>query len=198
MTRTVKCARCGKETPAKSNGQKYCPECGYKVRIERNHECIAARAAKFHDALKAARTSGKAVMKTRIAGMRHIKCAKCGADVAVPKHAGHAKYCPRCSQEAYRESHKRSKERNTIKITAICDVCGNEFEYVLKGNRRSTCDVCREMERTRARHPEWFAKEEKKKAGPSIEDLATAAKKKGMSYGQYKAWLYMQEQKKKA
>jgi hypothetical protein len=32
----------------------------------------------------------------------------------------------------------------------------------------------------------------------TIENMIAAAKAKGMSYGQYKAWLYMQEQKKKA
>lgn len=195
----IKCERCGKDTEAKSNGQKYCPECGYQVRIERNHERIEARAAMFHDALKAARTSGKKSIKTRFAGVRYIKCEKCGKEVAVPIHAGHAKYCPRCSQEAYRESHKRSKERCAVKITTTCDVCGKEFFYVLKGKHRTTCDLCREMEREKATHPEWFKKKEpKKEPVPKIEDLAAAARAKGMSYGQYKAWLYMEEQKKKA
>jgi len=200
--RTMKCLCCGKETPVKGNGQKYCPECGYKIRIEKNHERIKERAAMFHNALKAARTSGRAPIKTRIAGVRYIKCERCGKEVAVPIRAGHAKYCPRCSQAAYRESHKRSKERmaemTAIKITTTCDVCGKEFSYILKGKHRMTCDVCREMEREKAEHPKWFKKKEPKKPVPSIEDLATAAKAKGMSYGQYKAWLYMQEQKKKA
>jgi len=194
----IKCARCGKETEATGNSQKYCPECGYQVRIERNHARIEARAAMFHDALKSARTSGKKPIKTRFAGVRYIKCEKCGKEVAVPIHAGHAKYCPRCSQEAYRESHKRSKERCAVKITTTCDVCGKEFFYVLKGKRRTTCDLCREMEREKAKHPEWFKKKEPKKPVPKIEDLAAAARAKGMSYGQYKAWLYIQEQKKKA
>ena len=199
--RVIKCAKCGKETEAKGNSQKYCPECGYQVRIERNHERIEARAAMFHDALKAARKSGKTPIRTRFAGVRHIKCEKCGKEVSVPRHAGHAKYCPTCSQESYRESHKRSKERCALKITAVCEVCGNEFSYVFKGGHRQTCDVCREMERTRARRPDLFGKQKKdvkKEPVPSIADLAAAAKAKGMSYGQYKAWLYIESQKKKA
>jgi hypothetical protein len=59
------------------------------------------------------------------------------------------------------------------------------------------------MERTRARRPDLFGKPKlqkdvKKEPVPSIADLAAAAKAKGMSYGQYKAWLYMESQKKKA
>ena len=38
-------------------------------------------------------------------------------------------------------------------------------------------------------------KKRKKKRGPTIEEIERAAKEKGMSYGQYKAWLYIQEQK---
>lgn len=197
--RVIKCARCGEETEAKGNGQKYCPECAYKVRIERNHQRIAARAAMFHDALKAARESGKTPIKTRFAGVRYIKCERCGKEVSVPIHAGHARYCPTCSQESYRESHKRSKERNALTLTAICDACGKEFEYILKGKPRTTCDMCRAVGGAHKKPKKLFAEKPKEKApAPSIEELMAAARAKGMSYGQYKAWLYMQEQRKKA
>jgi hypothetical protein len=84
-------------------------------------------------------------------------------------------------------------------LTAICDVCGQEFSYVFKGKHRTICDVCKEMARTKTKHPDWFKKKELKKAPVAkIEDLAAAARARGMSYGQYKAWLYMEEQKKKA
>jgi len=191
--RVIKCAKCGREVETKGNGQKYCPECAYEIRIERNHERLEARAAMFRDALQAARESGKSAIKTRFAGIRHIKCEKCGADVEVPKMAGRAKYCPRCSQESYRDSHKRSRERYAVKLTAICDVCGEEFEYVKKGKNRTTCDACRDTEWTMGKRSE-----EKKEPVARIQDLETAAKAKGMSYGQYKAWLYMEAQKKKA
>lgn len=196
--RVIKCARCGRETEAKGNSQKYCPECGYQVRIERNHARIEARAAMFHDALKAARESGNESIKTRFAGTRQIKCERCGKEVSVPIHAGHARYCPTCSQESYRESHKRSKERNALTMTAICDECGKEFEYILKGKPRTTCDDCRPISNTRKKPAKLIDKPKKKASVASIEDLAAAARAKGMSYGQYKAWLYMQEQRKKA
>lgn len=84
-------------------------------------------------------------------------------------------------------------------LTAICEECGKEFSFVLKGKPRTTCDLCRELARTKTKHPDWFKKKELKKAPVAkIEDLAAAARAKGMSYGQYKAWLYMEEQKKKA
>lgn len=196
--RVIKCACCGEETEAKGNGQKYCPECAYKIRIKRNHERIAARAAMFHDALKAARESGKTPIKTRFAGVRYIKCERCGKEVSVPIHAGHARYCQTCSQESYRESHKRSKERNALTMTAICAECGKEFEYVLKGKPRTTCDDCLPISNTRKKPAKLIDNPKKKAPVASIEDLAAAARAKGMSYGQYKAWLYMQEQRKKA
>ena len=194
--RVIKCARCGEETIAKGNSQKYCPVCAYQVRLDRQHERLIARKSRnaeraemFTEAHEAARTSGKT---------RHIVCAKCGADAVVPFHAGHAKYCPTCSQASCRESHKRSKERNALTMTAICEECGKEFEYILKGKPRTTCDDCRPISNTRKKPAKLFDKPKKKAPVASIEDLATAAKAKGMSYGQYKAWLYMQEQRKKA
>ena len=144
----------------------------------------------FNEAHEAARTSGKT---------RHIVCERCGADAVVPFHAGHAKYCPKCSQASCRESHKRSKERNALTMTAICDECGKEFEYILKGRPRTTCDDCRPISNTRKKPANLIDKPKKKApVASSIEDLAAAAKARGMSYGQYKAWLYMQEQRKKA
>ena len=194
--RVIKCAKCGRETEAESNGQKYCPTCAYEVRLDKQHERFLARkrrregrAETFTEAQEVARTSGKT---------RHIVCKRCGADAVVPMHAGHALYCQKCSQMSCRESHKRSKERNEMTLTAICDECGKEFEYILKGKPRTTCDECRPISNTRKKPAKLFDKPKKKAPVASIEDLATAAKAKGMSYGQYKAWLYMQEQRKKA
>ena len=194
--RVIKCAKCGREIKAESNGQKYCTECAYEVRLERQHERLIARnrrngkrAEMFNEAHEAARTSGKT---------RHIVCKRCGADAVVPMHAGHALYCPKCSQMACRESHKRSKERNALTMTAICDECGKEFEYILKGKPRTTCDDCRPISNTRKKPVKLVDKPKQKAPVASIEDLAAAAKAKGMSYGQYKAWLYIEEQKKKA
>lgn len=185
--RVIKCARCGKEIEAKGNGQKYCPECAYQARLERVHA--------FHDSLRAARESGVKPSKMTIAGTKHIKCAKCGADVIVSIRGGHAKYCPKCAQEAYAESHNRSREKNAKLMTAICNKCGKPFEYVYKWAYKTTCDECRGKRREGWRRKE---KPEKKKLDPTIDEMIAAAKAKGMSYGQYKAWLYMQEQKKKA
>ena len=83
-------------------------------------------------------------------------------------------------------------------MTAICDECGNEFEYILKGKPRTTCDDCRPISNTRKKPAKLIDKPKPKKPVAKIEDLAAAAKARGMSYGQYKAWLYMQEQRKKA
>lgn len=180
--RVIKCARCGNETEAKGNGQKYCPDCAYKVRLERVHA--------FQESLRAARESGVKPSKMTVAGTKHITCAKCGVDVVVSIRGGQAKYCPKCAQEAYAESHRKSMEKNAKLMTAICNKCGKPFQYVYKWAYKTTCDECRER-----RHKE---KPEKKRVDTTIEDLAAAARAKGMSYGQYKAWLYMEEQKKKA
>lgn len=83
-------------------------------------------------------------------------------------------------------------------MTAVCDECGKEFEYILKGKPRTTCDDCRPISNTRKKPVKLIEKPKPKKFVASIEDLAAAAKAKGMSYGQYKAWLYMESQKKKA
>jgi len=85
-----------------------------------------------------------------------------------------------------------------LTMTAICDECGKEFEYILKGKPRTTCDDCRPISETRKKPAKLFGKTLEQKPVSKIEDLAAAAKARGMSYGQYKAWLYMEEQKKKA
>ncbi len=184
--RIIKCARCGKETEATGNGQKYWPDCAYQARLERVHA--------FRDSLRAARESGVKPSNMTIAGTKHITCEKCGADVVVSIRGGHAKYCPKCAQEAYAESHRRSKEKNAKLMTAICNKCGKQFEYVYKWAYKTTCDECRGK-----RHGGWRQEKDKPVNKPTtIENMIAAAKAKGMSYGQYKAWLYMQEQKKKA
>ena len=99
--RIIKCARCGEDTVARGPSSKYCPECAYKIRME--------KVALFREALNAAR-GGKpqdtGPKKTKI-----IKCKKCGVDVEVPMRASRAKFCPKCAEEAKIESVRRSRKK---------------------------------------------------------------------------------------
>ena len=85
----------------------------------------------------------------------------------------------------------------------VCCVCGEEFDYIsINGYERKCCDGCRTRSNVKDRgivyKPKRDSKPKPKASGATIENLVTAAKAKGMSYGQYKAWLYMEQQKKKA
>lgn len=192
IPRKIKCARCGEETIAKGPRSKYCPLCGYQVRLE--------TARMFQEALRAARGEPKVVApkkkSARKGGTKHIKCARCGADVVVSVHATRAKSCPKCSQESKEESTKRCKERREQEtITEICHGCGREFTYIFKGQYKALCEDCKP-----SRSSAW-RKGEKSRAKPGaskIVEIQQQAQAAGMSYGQYKAWLYMQEMKKGA
>ncbi len=200
VPRKITCERCGNEVIASGPSQKYCPLCAYRIRLEKQRERVAlekrrGNVAMFHEALAAARTSGKT---------KHIQCAKCGADVVVPVKAGRAKFCPTCAEEAKAASTKRCRTKkircvrcgkeavvsNLAAQAKYCPDCGRE---VRKEQRKRS--VKQHYERQRAQKAE--ARREKK-TGPTIAENQRAAHAAGMSYGQYKAWLYMQEMKKGA
>lgn len=135
---------------------------------------IPERAEMFNEALKAAKTSGR---------MKHITCAKCGVDVVVPARATNAKYCPTCSKNLLKAKQKEYRENLRRKVTGICTRCGVEFEYVYKGTERALCDDCKSAYNGRP-----TKKKEKKETRVSlIEAINSAARKAGMSYGQYQA-----------
>ena len=139
----------------------------------------------FRSALDAARTSGN----TKV-----IQCQKCGVDVVVPLKAAVAKFCPKCAEETAKEARKRSRERLKETRTGICHRCGAEFTFTfIGGQERALCDDCKNKKGGRPKP--LPKKKQKKKKGPTIEEIERAAKEKGMSYGQYRGWLYMQEQK---
>lgn len=186
--RKIICARCGKETVAKGTSMKYCPDCGYQVRME--------KVALYREALRVAR--GVKDEKAKKPGKtKRIKCQRCGAEVEVPARASRAKFCPKCSQESKNESVKRSKARAkeeppTLSVTTVCKRCGVTFSYEYKKYERAFCDDCKDANNGRKKEP-------KKKARVSrIDDIQRAAQAAGMSYGKYMALLSMRKMKKGA
>ena len=154
------------------------------MRRKKPAEEMRETARQFIEALDAARKSGK----TKV-----IQCKKCGVDVVVPLKAAVAKYCPKCAAEAKREAQRKSREKHKETRTGICHRCGAEFTFVFVGGQeRALCDDCKNKKGGR---PKPLPNKRKKKRGPTLEELERAAKEKGMSYGRYRAWLYMQEQK---
>lgn len=224
--RLIKCARCGNEVVATGPNQKYCPLCAYQIRLERQaekreesrKELMKVRAAMFHEALAAARASGKEPPKKKT---KRIRCERCGAEVEVPVMAARAKFCPACATASVREKNREYRERAASLgegelTTGRCSCCGKNFSYTYTGKRRTKCDACRkcndvgQMRRKKKRglkedgrldriFPQPTKAEiERELRQRRIDAIQRAAKEAGMSYGQYKAWLYTQEQKKKA
>lgn len=180
----IRCAMCGAEVERTGSRQKYCHACAYKAMQERQK----ARRHYKH----------KHITKTKI-----IKCVVCGREVEVNACGGMAKYCETCASMAYKVAQDRSNRKRREMARGVCCVCGEEFDYIsINGYERKCCDGCRTRSNVKDRgiiyKPKQDSKPKPKASGASIENLATAARAKGMSYGQYKAWLYMEQQKEKA
>ena len=171
---TITCVRCGAEVVLKSpqaSNRMYCDDCQKIVYAELNRKAKAA-------AKERKRTDGLQGNQKR--------CARCGV---IFEKRGYRKYCDDCRSLAKNELTRASYEKRKNKLTGTCHRCGIEFTYIYTGNERALCDDCKS-----GSHAEREVKR-KKKRGPTLEELERAAKEKGMSYGKYKAWLYMQEQK---
>lgn len=226
--RTIQCARCGEKTVAKGPSQKYCPTCAYQERLERQaakreeskRELMEARAALFHDALEAARASGKEPPKKKT---KRIRCERCGAEVEVPVMAARAKFCPACATASVREKNRQYRERAASLgegelTTGKCSCCGKNFSYIYEGKRRTKCDACRKYDEAgrmrRKKEREQCLEEggkfsvlfrsptkaeiERELRQRRIDEIQRAAQAAGMSYGKYKAMLEMQKAKKGA
>ena len=204
--RTIKCARCGEKTVAKGPSQKYCPTCAYQERLERQaakreeskRELMKARAALFHDALEAARASGKEPPKKKT---KRIRCERCGAEVEVPVMAARAKFCPACATASVREKNRKYRERAASLgegelTTGKCSCCGKNFSYIYEGKRRTKCEACRKYD---DKYMSSIFKEPTKKEierelrQRRIDEIQRAAQAAGMSYGRYVAMMEMQK-----
>ena len=209
--RTIQCARCGEKTVAKGPSQKYCPTCAYQERLERQaakreeskRELMKARAALFHDALEAARASGKEPPRKKT---KRIRCERCGAEVEVPVMAARAKFCPACATASVREKNRKYRERAASLgegelTTGKCSCCGKNFSYIYEGKRRTKCEACRKYD---DKYMSSIFKEPTKKEierelrQRRIDEIQRAAQAAGMSYGKYKAMMEMQKAKKGA
>lgn len=93
-----------------------------------------------------------------------------------------------------------------MKTIKKCDICGKE--YLATGEKRRYCsDPCRReanlrniRERNRqraekAKESMFIEVSEKAKKGMSLTEMAAAARKAGMSYGQYEAQMELQSRK---
>lgn len=204
--RTIQCARCGVKTVAKGPSQKYCPTCAYQERLERQaakreeskRELMKARAALFHDALEAARASGKEPPKKKT---KRIRCERCGAEVEVPVMAARAKFCPACATASVREKNRKYRERAASLgegelTTGKCSCCGKNFSYIYEGKRRTKCDACRKYD---DKHMSRIIREptqteiERELRQRRIDEIQRAAHAAGMSYGRYVAMMEMQK-----
>ena len=154
--RIIKCARCGEAVEATGPSQRYCPLCAYQKRLERQarkreeskKELMKARAALFHDALEAARASGKEPPKKKT---KRIRCERCGVEVEVPVMAARAKFCPACATASVREKNREYKRRIAASeggemMAGHCSHCGKNFSYTYMGKRRTKCDACRKYD----------------------------------------------------
>ena len=84
----------------------------------------------------------------------------------------------------------------------VCAVCGKDF--IAHSHTSKICsDACRRVRAKECRlaHEEKCAKEaekarmKKKKKGKPLVDMAVEARKRGMTYGQYVAYLECEKQK---
>lgn len=84
-----------------------------------------------------------------------------------------------------------------MKVIKICPVCGKRFEAC--SNRKMYCGYyCKEKAKLIRYHDNKTESEVKSVYNPNQElvDMAIAARKAGMSYGQYAGKLYLEKQKK--
>lgn len=204
--RTIQCARCGEKTVAKGPSQKYCPTCAYQERLERQaakreeskRELMKARAALFHDALEAAKASGKEPPKKKT---KRIRCERCGAEVEVPVMAARAKFCPACATASVREKNRKYRERAASLgegelTTGKCSCCGKNFSYIYEGKRRTKCDTCRKYDEkymNRIIREPTQTEIDRELRQRRIDEIQRAAQAAGMSYGRYVAMMEMQK-----
>ena len=134
-----------------------------------------------------------------------IKCLRCGCEVVLKSpQAMSRKYCDDCQKVVYAELRKKAKdafiERNrTDGLTGNqkrCERCGTIF---VRQGFRKYCDDCRpivkreqEAAKKRKQREGWRTSElpvgrKKKPRVSQIEAINDAARKAGMSYGQYQA-----------
>ena len=175
---TIICKRCGNETPRTGKRQKYCLDCAYQMIIERQN-------TRRHQHTKG------------MTGTKTIVCEMCGDEVTVNIRAGRAKYCSHCAALAYGEAKKRQK-KSRVEAHGICVVCGKEFNYVsIGGYERRCCSDCRTRGKLKDRgiikKPliKKDSQEKQPKRVSTIADVMQAARRAGMSYGQYKAMMAM-------
>ena len=134
-----------------------------------------------------------------------LKCARCGCEVVLKSpQAMNRKYCDDCQKVVYAELRKKAKDayrerRRTDGLQGNqkrCERCGVLFE---KQGFRKYCDDCRSImkreqdaAKKRKQREGWRTsglpvRRKKKPRVSQIEAINDAARKTGMSYGQYQA-----------
>lgn len=192
-TKVITCEICGKEAVVSSKAAraKYCPECSskaFKVSTEKHR---------------------KKERRWLLAEPRIIKCERCGCEVVLEDvRQFKRKYCDDCQKIVYAELRKKAKdafnERNrTDDLTGNqkqCERCGTIF---VRQGFRKYCDDCRiivkreqEAAHKKKQRDGWRTGElpVRRKKNPrvsQIEAINDAARKAGMSYGQYQAMKAM-------
>ena len=190
-TKHITCEICGKDVvvPSKAARAKYCPECSAK-------------------AYKAA------TKKHRDKERNTITCERCGAEFVSTNIRGpQRKYCDECKESAYKETNRKAfhawaeRRKNGLPNMKICDICGAVFDSKGGGGRRY-CDKCRievkreaERQKQRKKREGWrctdLQQKRKKPRVSQIDSIQRAAHEAGMSYGKYKALMFMKGEKTK-
>lgn len=122
------------------------------------------------------------------------RCEACG-ELFVAKNSNQ-KFCNRVCYQAKRE------ELENMEIGIYekkCPACGKEFS-TNKKMKIYCCQRCADLYNKRIQRsmPTNMAQQKKaKKSAKNIVNYDAEAKKHGMTYGQYVAWLYMQEHRLK-
>ena len=120
------------------------------------------------------------------------RCERCGA---LFEQRGYRKYCDDCQSIVKNEQTRESRERKKNPpvgetVEATCRECGITFSYVYRGGlRRQYCNVC--SANRRIEDIEKIPRKKKKPRVSQIEAINDAARKAGMSYGQYQAMKAM-------
>lgn len=181
---TLTCQQCGAEFQAWTRTGKYCDRCK-KLRL--------AEQSREYQRLK------RAAEKLERANLPAVPpppkiCQQCGQEFDPGKNRRRL-YCDVCVKTRRREFERRQRqeqrERSSPKPEQkTCPVCGKKYRPAKMGQFYCSADCKHKVE-----DGEWSRVWEDR--NPRITDAAVEAKKRGLSYGQYKALLMLKAEKER-
>lgn len=176
--RTIICAECGRRFETPAHNRKFCPECSARRKSAQDREHMAQRR--------------KAAAEIRENGFAVMVCKKCGREFR--SECGRRTLCDECKREnklrqnneRYREEVKRYRPEYKY-----CEVCGKKFKPAKFGQRFCNQGAYKNGLPEDGWLHHWGDR------NPGVTEAAVEAKKAGESYGQYKARIWLEEQKRR-